>query len=177
MTWILIILMAFAVWHLLYESVIAPSLRMSLRYEVFRLRDDLRRLKFEDARLTKEVYGYMEDALNNSLAYLHGLTISSFGSVSRGIERDQSLRKDVEKRRHAIDSCPIPEVPRIDEELGRILRLALGVNSGGWFLWILPVALALRFWRWVLSRIQWLLLVPPRYTSRLAGVDGNPATT
>ena len=47
MTTTILVLLALAVFHFVYESILAPSLRLSLRFRLFALRDEARQLKIE----------------------------------------------------------------------------------------------------------------------------------
>jgi hypothetical protein len=49
MTIAIIVLMALAVFHFVYESIWAPSFRLSLRFRLFVMRDEVRQLKIECA--------------------------------------------------------------------------------------------------------------------------------
>jgi hypothetical protein len=45
----IVILISLAALHFVYESILAPSLRLSLRFTLFALRDEVRQLKIDCA--------------------------------------------------------------------------------------------------------------------------------
>jgi len=45
----IIVLAGLAVYHFVYEGILAPSFRLKLRFELFELRDELRKLKISHA--------------------------------------------------------------------------------------------------------------------------------
>jgi hypothetical protein len=49
MTTAIIIFLALTVFHFVYESILAPSFRLSLRFRLFVLGDEVRKLKIECA--------------------------------------------------------------------------------------------------------------------------------
>ena len=66
-----IILCCLAGYHLMYESVILPTIRMSVRYKIFKVRDRLRAEKIKKGdELDDSVYRIVEDNLNNALFFL-----------------------------------------------------------------------------------------------------------
>ena len=169
--WILVFLIALAVWHYVYENIVAPSVRMLLRNRVFMLRDKLRKIKMTDSRLTDEVFTVLEESLNKSITYLHALKISRFVDFQTAFEHAKALRARIEKRREIVTSCAVPEVLEIDEDLATSLHVALGINSGGWMIWIIPILLAVGFWKRVGATLRKLNLIPVNDAVRVLKIE------
>jgi hypothetical protein len=59
-------LIALAALHFVYESILAPSFRLSLRFKLFVLRDEVRQLKIDCASsLNDRHFDFLQDSINN----------------------------------------------------------------------------------------------------------------
>lgn len=61
----LFILFIFAIYHFVYESIIAPNVRLELRFELFKLRDELRNIKLnrELSKEDNEVFSILDETI------------------------------------------------------------------------------------------------------------------
>jgi hypothetical protein len=68
------------------------------------------------------------------------------------VQRDPGLRRRSELRSATLDDCPVDELRRIRKASVRIAARALLINSGGWFVSVVPIfiglALYLGLTRW-----------------------------
>ena len=141
----IIILVVWAGAHLLYEAVIAPSIRQKLQFRLFGLRDELRSLKYERPEtLPDEVCRYLEEYLNNAIALIPALSIPRVVAAQALIEKDEGLRQKIARRKRALDECPLEEVRRIQQECRKTGWHALIVNHGALLAFLLPSFAALR---------------------------------
>ncbi|RYZ88575.1 MAG: hypothetical protein EOP04_09060 [Proteobacteria bacterium] len=147
MTKFLIYLIATAfflsIWHLLYESVIAPTLRMHLRNKLFEQRDALRKeyvrknLSLED----QEISNYVHDGINRFLNRLSSLNLIQHANAVKAFEKDALLLDRISKRLDALNSCKNKEILRIWNSTNKIVAHALLVNTGAWIIYLIPVFL------------------------------------
>lgn len=131
--------LAFA--HFIYEGIIAPSIRMKLRNRMFELRDEVRALHAEDRRCSKEAFEIAHGGINQYINRLHAVTISLMGKF-REAYKDPAFRKEVERRKAALDACDCKELQSIVTRANRTIESALMTNTGMWFVYLVPVALA-----------------------------------
>jgi hypothetical protein len=65
------ILMILAVAHFIYNGIILPMIRFSLRVHLFKLRDQLRNLKIRyDVEISDEVFNLVQASINNTTKLL-----------------------------------------------------------------------------------------------------------
>src|SRR5687767_577256 len=99
MAYLLAVLVLLSIIHFVYESIIAPSLRLSLRYKLFALRDEIRELKMAYGNLFADRhFHYMQDSLNALLSVLDRFDLAALIAVGRELKQDPELRKRVEMR-------------------------------------------------------------------------------
>jgi hypothetical protein len=76
MTTAIIVLLALAVFHFVHESILAPSFRLSLRFRLFVLRDEVRQLKIECAEsLNDEHFVFLQDSINGLISIRYGISV------------------------------------------------------------------------------------------------------
>ena len=139
MTYLIMGLVILAGWHFVYESILAPSLRLSIRFELFALRDELRKLKLSHGSgLDEKHYSFLQDSLNSMIAMLHRYDLMTVSQVDREFSRNSEFRKRCEARAKVLDDCQIPEAKAIRKRSVKIAVKAFAVNSGGWAAYLLP---------------------------------------
>lgn len=141
MSWLLTALVVLSVWHFAWEMILLPTVRMRYRDKLFALRDELRRLRFEDkADLSDDVFEALEDKLNYFTNNLHRLTLSSRAAMRAPLSEEEAKELDDESAR--IMKCGVARVPEMYEEMAVSLDRVLLFNAGGWFIYVIPVAYA-----------------------------------
>jgi hypothetical protein len=79
MTILLSVMMLLTLAHFIYESIVAPSLRLKIRYDLFALRDELRFLKIKrGSSLDDKHYVYLQDSINTMISHLARYDIATF---------------------------------------------------------------------------------------------------
>lgn len=167
MYYCIVILIAIAILHFVYESIIAPSLRLELRFDLFKLRDEVRLLKIENSDVASEASEFVErhfcelqDSINSLIFILSRFDLVTVCAISEAIDRDVELKQRVEARARMLDDCLLPKVLAIRSKQLRIATKALAVNSGPMLLWLaLPVSLFVGY-QAVRSKIKSSLTVP-----------------
>lgn len=142
----LIVLAILTLIHFLYESVIAPSLRFSLRLKLFALRDDLRTLKIErGAELSDEVFLDLQDTINGAVLRLKHIDLSLLKAANEAIEHDEKLKKRVRQRIAMFEASPVSEIREIRRRSFDLIDHALAINSGGLLLYLVPIVIGFFF--------------------------------
>ena len=179
MTFLIYALVIVTAWHFLWEAVLAPSFRLRLRYELFRLRDKLRWLYHRKPNDTdKEVFRYLQGSVNSVIRLLPGIDFSLRFMVERAIAKDEQLREQIKKRRQRIHACGNLEVRQLEGRIERAARWAFIVNTGGWLIYIAPLAVAFLCFDAITRFVRDALLLPESELQRIArrGMFANPQT-
>lgn len=129
---ILLELMFFlALAHFIYESVLAPSWRLSLRYRLFALRDEVRALKADCGDLLDdERFAYLQDSINTMIAMLHRCGVAAIIAAELRYRRDPEFKRRVDARAAILDDCNIPQAQNIRRRSLHLIARAIAVNSG-----------------------------------------------
>jgi hypothetical protein len=148
-----------ALCHFVYESILAPSFRLELRFELFELRDEVRLLKINNLssngpEFVDEHYGYLQDSINALICILYRYDLAAIWTITDQINRDEALRQRVEARARLLDDCELPAVLSMRKRQLIIAAKALAVNSGPMLLLLLAPALALRGYKAVRGKIR-----------------------
>lgn len=140
-----LIIAALAVIHFIYEGILAPSIRMHLRFRLFALRDEVRALKCEQSNpLPDDIFLLLQSGINNAIVLLHKINIYVTNQAQQVIENDKELARTIESRIALIENCKSQEAKNIHREACKTIEIALIVNNGGLWLYIIPVFLAYR---------------------------------
>lgn len=142
MTYLLLVLAVAALAHFVYESILAPSLRLKLRFKLFALQDQLRILKIcNDAELDDKHYRYLEKSPHSLIRMLHRIDLATLASSELAYQRDPKFRERVTERSRILDDCAVDQAKQIRAESLRIATKALVVNSGAAFVLFFPITL------------------------------------
>lgn len=140
---LIIILLAIATFHFVYEGIVAPSVRMQLRNKLFCLRDELRQLKVDGqlAKADAEAFWYVHDGISSFLNRLPYLTIGLQISVDKAYRENPALQARIEQRCRLLNSCQNKVITDVFAKTTRVVEEAFIVNSGGWFVYIVPLGI------------------------------------
>src|SRR5712692_8047207 len=110
-----------------YQAIILPGIRLHLRYRVFRLRDQLRRLVIE-AKIeeTDQAFHLVHERLNFMCSSLHRLDL--FRVIQASSKLDEVSRERVANYVKVIESSPA-ELQKIFKESLEVVALSLTFNS------------------------------------------------
>jgi hypothetical protein len=150
MVTLFIIFSIMACIHLFYESVLLPSVRMSMRYKLFSLRDNLRMLKIENGdKFDNTVFIILEENINNAINLLPQITASYLINAKRIFQQDDKLRKSIEARVRKVDNCEIEGVSHISSKITEYITITFVWNSGAWVPYLIPVLLTMSFFSYI----------------------------
>jgi hypothetical protein len=139
MEYFLVVFLAFALWHFIYEAILAPSQRLKLRFDLFILRDRVRELKIENPHAFRDKhFHYLQDSINTLVALLARFDIATMERIESEMRKNPELQKCSEERIRTLDDCTLEEAKKIRYQTLRLAFVALALNSGGWFLYVVP---------------------------------------
>jgi hypothetical protein len=129
-------------FYFIYEGIILPSMRLSMRYKLFAIRDRLRDLKAEKPdELKDDAFKYLHDGINNTIRILPILSLSIFFEIIKEYRKNRAIGEKAERKAHVLDTCDLPEVRTITGELVDCTFKTIFINSAGWAIWIAPFAI------------------------------------
>lgn len=164
-----ILIFAFiAVVQFVYESIVAPSWRMKLRNELFVLRDEVREEKIRGvSKADDEAFWFVHNGVNSFLSKLPSLTAWNQHLALEVLRADPELRAVVNKRIATIDQCTNDVVKSVFRRTVKVVEEAMVVNAGGWFVYLIPVALLMATLGRLKRFASALVVAPEREAARL----------
>lgn len=139
-----IVLACLAAFHLLYEGIIAPELRMCVRNDLFEVRDSLRAIKCQDkGSIDDESFDIVHDAVNRFTHRVKDFTIFVVAQMRLLRVHDPETYEKVRKRSERLAQVPSEDFRRLLKRTDRILVHAMLINSGGWSIYIVPIAIGM----------------------------------
>jgi hypothetical protein len=153
---------------MIWEMALLPTIQLSLRYKLFAIRDHLRRVYTQNrASVSEEVFKDLHGFLNWAVDSVPDFTVSSFRNTRKALAEDDRLRKRVERTRVTIEACPLPEIADISNQIDNIVRDAFFFNSGGWFVFLIPVALTFGLMKGTKNVIKNIACIPAGERDRI----------
>ncbi len=121
------------IFHFIYESILLPMFMVELRYSLFKLRDELRNIIFEEKlNENMEVYNMLDDAICTTINRLPYFNISTKLTTSREYQNNGKFKEHDEHSRDILQKCDNMRLQTINDKLIKISLLAIIFNSGGW---------------------------------------------
>jgi len=138
MTILLLIFVVLALVHLIYETIIAPTLRLRMKYRFFELRDRTVRLRLDEPEaLPASLHDDLFDAIDGAMRYISGLSVVSIRRMVPMIPDE--VRRRADERARAFDTAESADVRRIAYDLRSYLLLVLFINSLGLIITVAPI--------------------------------------
>ncbi|UCE59291.1 MAG: hypothetical protein JSU63_17840 [Phycisphaerales bacterium] len=137
---LILVLIVLALWHFVCDGIMAPSLRLRVRYKLFAIRDSLRALQSRDSEIGSGVFRMLHENINTAIELVPALSVSLIVKAEQRFREDPELREWVDARVKILDSCPIEEVHVIRDRMNTLVRDALFINAAGWLIWLVPIA-------------------------------------
>ncbi|HEY6019994.1 MAG TPA: hypothetical protein VIY48_08865 [Candidatus Paceibacterota bacterium] len=139
MSYLLLSIMLLAVFHFVYESIVAPSWRLSIRFRLFALRDELRTLKMNHGeQLDNKHFNYLQDSINSIIHALPRIEVTTVAHIKLAIESDPELKARLVARQKILDDCVFPEMGEIRKRSIKLSLEVLAANSAGWVIYFIP---------------------------------------
>lgn len=128
-----------AVFHLIWEGILAPSFRSFIASKLRRIRDRIVDLKIQHPEeFSNTLFKELENSIGHVSENLSEYTISRVVSEQSRL-RDKTTQKRVDALNSQVESCPIQEVKKLfDESSDMVLVSAVISGLGGWIAYALP---------------------------------------
>lgn len=153
MEYLIYTIILLAIWHFLYESIILPTLRMKLRYQLFECRDQLVRLNTGNS-IDNDVFDTLYYSINSTISRLPYITLSLVWESKVLLRDNKRLREKISKRKKMIDNCNNNNIKEIDMQAAEITLKALVANSGAWIIYTLPFILLIFIFSAIVSKVR-----------------------
>ena len=170
---LIVLFLILTIFHFLYEGIIAPSIRLKLKYNLFAIRDQLRALLREPrvSQFSEDVYSHLQSSINNLIKFLPVIDILSIAKAEQKFNEDETLRQEVMRVTRMLEDCKSPDVQEIRSRIRRIFAMAIFVNNGMLMFYSFPIVIlsasAKAFFKKIVSAIQELLYMPESEFGRL----------
>lgn len=126
----------FVVWFVvryMYRGAISSYLTDKGRFEIFRLRDNLRRLEVTGIK-SDFCFRFLEDVFNSAIRKLDRLSLGNFLLYKFGVGVDREAEREIIKSLERFDNEAPNELKELDNALVSVFRKAITVKSPGWWL-------------------------------------------
>ncbi len=172
------IFFVFVAYHFVYESILAPSFRLSLRFRLFVLRDEVRKLKIEcKSALDDNHFLFLQSWINFLIAVLHKFDIASLVRAELESRRQPDMVLRTEQRSKILDDCNIPRARDIRDEAVKIAVKAILVNSGAWIVFLAPIVLCTVGYGNMKKKIRFLTTMSGRDFQKISTEDPVAASS
>jgi len=174
---LLFALAAIALWHFIYEGVIAPSIRMHLRNRLFALRDELRAAHAAGgiSREDEQAFWFVHNGINSFLNRLSALTVSNIKRIQRAHDADPKLRAAFEDHLGKVLNAKAPVITSVFGRTNEVIQIGMIVNAGGWFIYLVPIAACALLMQTARKAAKAVLLTPQQVLDRTMPVGTRPA--
>lgn len=175
MSYLFLALLLLALFHFAYESIVAPTFRLQIRHQLFELSEDLKLLKQRHQRKEGEkIFHYLQDAVNNLSNTINRFEVVEVAQAITRVEKDKELRQRLEARVKALDSCEVPEIKALWKKIAKRAIKIIEVNSGGWFFYLVPIALFNVCLKKLHQIAKALVSLPSSYLEAFSSDDNGP---
>ncbi len=152
-----------AVAHFIYSGIILPMIRFSLRFQLFKLRDQLRSLKIShEIEISDEVFNLVQEAINNTIKLLPQADPTTIAIAERKIKDEQGLNRMIAHRIGLIEECSIPEVMSVYTETLKVFCKAVLANTGMWYPYLFPIVVVAITFKQMGAQFRLLTSVPEK---------------
>ena len=166
MIYLLLALLIGAMYHYIVETILGPSLRACLRFDLFRLRDRLRAIRSE-GRLDRETFDYVHEFLNTAIRIVPAISISALEESRRAIEADPDLRRSIDDRLARLESLSDVQARDLAMSACRLVYKSLLVNCSGWFILLIPIGVVVVSIQQAYDLIKRMLTIPESEISNM----------
>lgn len=154
--------------RILYELIVAPTLRLKAHYELFSIRDDLLELKAQRNDVDERHFEYLLDTIDFLLSTLPEFKIGVLKSTEKALARDPQLRLRGATRLQMLEDCPMEELSMLRKRTLDIGLRTVLINSGAWGLFVIPAVVALLKSSTLATSIKSVLSLPSADLMRVA---------
>jgi hypothetical protein len=155
MATLIFILILLSIFHYLYDSILLPTYRLELRYELFKYRDELIELKSNQTDLINDqVFALVYNSINFSMNRLSNLTLSNMYHYKRELDKNPELKQKNDNLVQMIFDCKSEELNMLYRKISLVSLKAFALNMGSWFIYFIPVVLVLLIIAYIVVQIS-----------------------
>lgn len=150
-------------FYFIYEAIILPTIRLSLRFKLFALRDEIRDMILDCELQNKPVEKALliqQSAINNSIKMLSKVDSTLIYRFVDEMNRDHAMKNRVQERIKTVEEYSSQEFQNIAKNTVRIFRQALIANMGAWFIYLVPIGICFFLITRIKNSIKISLAVP-----------------
>lgn len=167
MEYVFLAMVVLAVLHFVYEGIIAPSLRMQCRNELFKQRDALRRIKIQRHADSRDpAFDIIHSTINGYLTCLSGVTLHFMWRLRSGV-RSGKLREETQARLKALEDCKSEQLIGVGQAMGNAIERAFLINSLAWAFYVVPVLLLILGMHLISKVTMKLVALPVEWSVKL----------
>jgi hypothetical protein len=134
MEFLLLVPFLSALFHYVYESIVAREMRRELSARLRQLLDELRAVEGKHPEHAhRRCFRDLRESLEGLLAALDRFGVVVLMLIERESRSNPDGKRKVDARMALLEQCDIPEV--------RLAMRAIAINNGGLIAYLLPVAL------------------------------------
>lgn len=142
LSYLLTALFVLSILHFVYESIIVPSQRMAIRDELFQIRDQLRNNYSEYNSDDRKAFDILHNrGINHCLNNLSLYTLLTQIKIYIALERNQELKEELESQVKTVKNASHSMIHDSFNKYSKLVEKAHMLNSGGWFFYLIPIAL------------------------------------
>lgn len=141
MTYLIIILFIWSLWHFAYQSIILPNERTYLRYRLFEVRDNIIDYEIENGR--SDAVDILLNSTNVTIKFMHNLNLYDLIQSMKIIENDDKIKEHILNRDQIITSSS-EQIIHLRNEIYIINGLAFSLNLGSWIPLFVPSFLLIK---------------------------------
>lgn len=155
MSYVILLLLFGTFFHFIYQSALAPDMRVGVRERLLRLMEELRVLeRAQGEHASQRRVSDLRESQARLLEAFDRISIVALIEVERELRADPRVREQVEARSKSFEGCESRELRSLRARTVRIALQAVAINNGGLIFSILPLMPFLlasaKFRNWVL---------------------------
>ncbi len=131
-----------AVIHYLYESILLPTIRVQQRFNLFKLRDELRTLMIEQkSTLNPVMYQYLQSSINGTISSLHKIDLLGIYNYYIAEREHPEITEKVRIRQEEMENYQNDSFQSLRKKQIEIVKVTLFANMGLFCFLMIPIAL------------------------------------
>ena len=140
LTYCMLLVFFFSLWHFVYESILAPTMRFNKRNDLFKIRDRIRNLIISNTLTNqdKDSAQVIDESICIILKKLNILNFITLIKVIRTLEKNRELKKSVEMSENEIGLAVNQDIVDIFKDVCNIVGKIILINNGAWIIYIIP---------------------------------------
>lgn len=177
MEYLILGFLALAFCHFFYESIVAPTVRARIRFDLFVARARLNIIKRQNkASFDERHYVHLRDSLNSLINHMYRMELLTAIHALMCVKSDAQLRKVVDARARVLDDCNLKSVKDVRASSLALMAQVIRANCFGWFFFLFPFVYVEVCYTYIRDKLKILLAVPDKSLEYIAPEIVAPPT-